>query len=354
MAYTTINKSSNYFNTKLYTGNGASTRTVTGVGFQPDFVWGKERSSVGSHNLMDAVRTANKYLQSNNTNTQDSDATKLQSFDSDGFTVGDDGSINQNSATYASWNWKAGTTSGIATNGATTITPGNYSFNQTSGMSIINYDGNDTAGAKVAHGLGATPDMMIVKAMNSTAHWAVYHKAMGNTHYMQFDTNAQLDDAGVWNDTSPDSVNFTVGQSDKTNLNTYIAYCFAEKKGYSKFGKYLGTGSSTGTPFIYTGFKPAFVMTKVMSGGNDAWSMTDIPRDNNVGGGGNATGARVTANESAAESTNTSWASIQKYSNGFSPQGTDGVTNATGYTYIYMAFAEAPLVGTNNVPANAR
>ena len=354
MAYTTINKSSDYFDTRTYSASGAG--SISDVSFQPDFLWFKNRTVVGDHGLMDSVRGINKISHSNDTLAQiTSSATNdFTAFTSNGFTYGASAQLDTSNGTPVTWLWKAGTTSGIATNGATTITPQSYSFNQTSGMSIINYDGNNTAGAKVAHGLGATPDMMIVKAMNSTAHWAVYHKSMGNTHYMQFDTNQQLDDAGVWNDTSPDSVNFTVGISDKTNTVTYIAYCFAEKQGFSKFGSYKGTGSSTGTPFIYTGFKPAFVMTKVISGGNDAWSMTDIPRDNAVGGGGNATGARVTANETAAESTNTSWASIQKYSNGFSPQGTDSVTNAAGYTYIYMAFAKAPLVGSNNVPANAR
>ena len=235
MAYTTINKSSSFQNQVLYTGNG-STQSVTGVGFQPDWTWCKQRNTARNHGLFDAVRGVTKILYSNDTSGQGTAATSLTSFNSDGFSCGGETETNQNGGTYVAWNWKAGTTSGIATNGATTITPGGYSFNQTSGMSIINYDGNNTAGAKIPHGLGATPDMMIVKAMNSTAHWAVYHKSMGNTHYMQFDTNQQLDDAGVWNDTSPDSVNFTVGISDKTNTVTYIAYCFAEKTGFSKNG----------------------------------------------------------------------------------------------------------------------
>jgi hypothetical protein len=348
MAYTTINKSSDYFNTKLYDGTG-SVANVTGVGFQPDFTWIKRRNDTRSNFVTDAVRGAGKQLKTNLTGTQTTYTGYLNAFLSDGFTLGTDGDSNATGGTYASWNWKAGTTSGIATNGATTITPGSYSFNQTSGMSIINYDGNNTAGAKVAHGLGATPDMMIVKAMNGgSIHWAVYHKDMGNTHYMQFDTNAKLDDAGVWNDTSPDNVNFTVGNSDKTNTVTYIAYCFADVQGYSKFGSYVGNGSSDGT-FVYTGMKPSFVMMKNASQ-SGKWLMMDSKRP--TAAPGNPNNARLFADVSNAESTNSNM--IDMLSNGFKVRTSDTDHNASGDTNIYMAFAEVPLVGTNNVPATAR
>ena len=342
-----IDKPSDYFNTVLWTGNGNAGTNITGVGFQPNWVWIKRRSAVEFNVWNDSVRGVPKNLYSNSTQVQDS-GNLMSAIISDGFTVQTDNSVNANSSTYVAWNWLAGTTSGIATNGATTITPAAYSFNQTSGISIVNYDGNDTAGAKVAHGLGTTPDMMIVKAMNSTAHWAIYHKAMGNTHYMQFDTNAQLDDAGVWNDTSPDSVNFTVGQSDKTNLVTYIAYCFAGVQGYSKFGSYVGNGDSDG-PFVYTGFKPAFIIFKRSIGGTGNWQLLDNKRL-----GFNNENRTLYPNSNIAEEQEDD---LDIVSNGFKLRntGTDG--NGNGSTYIYMAFAENPFVtstGNGSIPATAR
>ena len=342
-----IDKPSDYFNTVLWTGNGNAGTNITGVGFQPNWVWIKRRSAVEFNVWNDSVRGVPKNLYSNSTQVQDS-GNLMSAIISDGFTVQTDNSVNANGSTYVAWNWLAGTTSGIATNGATTITPAAYSFNQTSGISIVNYDGNDTAGAKVAHGLGTTPDMMIVKAMNSTAHWAIYHKAMGNTHYMQFDTNAQLDDAGVWNDTSPDSINFTVGQSDKTNLVTYIAYCFAGVQGYSKFGSYVGNGDSDG-PFVYTGFKPAFIIFKRSIGGTGNWQWLDNKRL-----GFNNENRTLYPNSNIAEEQEDD---LDIVSNGFKLRntGTDG--NGNGSTYIYMAFAENPFVtstGNGSIPATAR
>ena len=344
-----IDKPSDYFNTVLWTGNGNAGTNITGVGFQPNWVWIKRRSAVEFNVWNDSVRGVPKNLYSNSTQVQDS-GNLMSAIISDGFTVQTDNSVNANGSTYVAWNWLAGTTSGIATNGATTITPAAYSFNQTSGISIVNYDGNDTAGAKVAHGLGTTPDMMIVKAMNSTAHWAIYHKAMGNTHYMQFDTNAQLDDAGVWNDTSPDSVNFTVGQSDKTNLVTYIAYCFADVPNYSKFGSYVGNGDNSGA-FIYTGFKPAFVMIKITAGQTDNWIM----QDNKINSFNGASSQRLRPNSSGAEFSSSN--EIDLLSNGFKTHGNDGEINGSGFSYIYMAFAENPFVtstGNGSIPTTAR
>ena len=344
-----IDKPSDYFNTKLWTGNGSDDRSITGVGFKPDWVWLKQRNGTNYHTSFDSVRGATKRLFPNVTEVQDTNADSLQAFETDGFEVGTNGGINGNSSTYVAWNWLAGTTSGIATNGATTITPQSYSFNQTSGMSIINYDGNNTAGAKVPHGLGATPDMMIVKAMNGgSIHWAIYHKDMGNTHYMQFDTNAQLDDAGVWNDTSPDSVNFTVGNSDKTNTVTYIAYCFKDVPNYSKFGSYVGNGDSSGA-FIYTGFKPAFIIFKRSIGGTGNWQLLDNKRL-----GFNNENRTLYPNSAIAEEQEDD---LDIVSNGFKLRntGTDG--NGNGSTYIYMAFAENPFVtstGNGSIPATAR
>ena len=358
MAYTTINKSTDYFNTKLYTGNGG-TQSITGVGFQPDWIWVKERSSSSSHQLIDAVRGYNKRLSSDNTGAEAVDSSPYNDFksiDSDGFTIGSGGGVNQNSQTYASWNWKANGAGSANTTGSINST---VSVNTTSGFSIVSYTGNGNGNSTIGHGLGATPKFIIVKRRSSAQDWGTYSPSFisasnPNIVYLSKNT-AQADDTNVWGTSATFNNNtFTVGDwvGSNSNGDTFIAYCFAEKTGFSKFGKYIGTGSTTGTPFIYTGFKPAFVMTKGADVA-DQWTMSDIPRDNAVGGG-NGTGARLTADSNAAESTNTSWASIQKYSNGFSPQGNDGVTNGSGSTYIYMAFAKAPLVGSNNVPCTAR
>ena len=353
MAYTTINKSSDYFDIRTYSASGAG--SISDLNFQPDFIWFKNRASVGDHGLFDAIRGVTKYLQSNNSSTglTGNGSNDFTAFTSNGFNYGASSQLDTGSGTPVTWCWKANGTGSSNTDGSINST---VSVNTTSGFSIVSYTGTG-ANATVGHGLGVAPKMVILKSTANAYNWGVYHASVGATKYLRLNsTNAESSaSSSYFQNTAPSNTLITLGSDLNMNdSGNMIAYCFSEKKGYSKFGKYLGTGSSTGTPFIYTGFRPAFVMTKVMSGGNDAWSMTDIPRDNAVGGDGNSTGARLTANETAAESTNTSWASIQKYSNGFSPQGTDGVTNATGYTYIYMAFAEAPLVGTNNVPANAR
>ncbi|MDA9103201.1 hypothetical protein N9J64_00370 [bacterium] len=357
MAYTTINKSSEHFNTKLTTGTGSS-QAVTGVGFQPDLIWGKRRDGTGNHSLFDAVRGITKGLETNGTGSEYTSTDYYSSFDSDGFTIaaGSGGAGNGSSQTAVQWCWKANGTGSANTAGSINST---VSANTTSGFSIVSYTGNGNGNSTIGHGLGATPKFIIVKRRSSAQDWGTYSPSFvsasdPNIVYLSKNT-AQADDTNVWGTSATFNNNtFTVGDWTGSNSNgdTFIAYCFAEKTGFSKFGKYIGTGSTTGTPFIYTGFKPAFVMTKGADVA-DAWTISDIPRDNDVGGG-NGTGARVTANESAGESTNTSWASIQKYSNGFSPQGNDGVTNQSGGTYIYMAFAEAPLVGSNGVTAKAR
>jgi len=355
MAYTTINKSTDYFNTKLYTGNGTA-KSITGVGFQPDWVWIKDRDNVNSHRLFDGVRGIHKKLFSNSTSAEVTDVNSLTSFTADGFDSGSDSGMNGSGVNFVSWNWLASNTTASNTDGSITST---VSANTTSGFSIVSYTGNGTGNSTIGHGLGATPKFIIVKRRSSAQDWGTYSPSFvsasdPNILYISKNT-AQADDTNVWGTSATFNNNtFTVGDwvGSNSNGDTFIAYCFAEKTGFSKFGKYIGTGSTTATPFIYTGFKPAFVMTKGADV-QDQWTLSDIPRDNAVGGG-NGTGARLTADSDAAESTNTSWASIQKYSNGFSPQGNDGVTNGSGSTYIYMAFAEAPLVGTNNVPCTAR
>ena len=350
---------SDFFSTKLYTGTAAEL-AITGVGFQPDMTWIKSRSIVKNHYLYDTARGATKNLAVNDTDAEGTTAEGLKSWQSDGFTLGTSGGENTSSATYVSWNWKGGTTSGITTDGSTTITPSAYSFSATSGISIVKYSGNNTSGAKVAHGLGAVPEMIIVKTTNTANEWNIYHKGVAATspedYYMTFTTGARTDDSSRWNDTAPDAVNFTLGNAAAVNgsSNTMVAYCFAPKNGYSKFGKYWGNGQTeTASTFIYTGFKPNFVMVK-KSNLTQEWQMTDSVRDDTVSGIGNGGGARLLAQSNAAESTNSTWALINKYSNGFQLNHSDGVVNGSGDEYIYMAFAEFPIVSSNDVPTVAR
>jgi hypothetical protein len=275
----------------------------------------------------------------------------LNAFGADGFTVGNDTDENNNGNLYASWNWKAGTTSGIATNGSTTITPSAYSFNQTAGFSIIKYTGNATAGAKVAHGLGATPALIIVKITSGTNNWVVYHHKMNkgvtpHQYAMYLDsTHIGTDDAWM-NDTAPDSVNFTLSGGNYANTSaTHVAYCFAEKTGYSKFGLYCGTGIVASPGFAYTGFKPKFVIVKKSTGSTDSWFMHDNKRD-----GHNDDNEYLFPDLNTAEGTNVN--RIRLLSNGFSNPTTDKSHNNNNSTYIYIAFGQT-MVGTNNVPCTA-
>jgi len=349
MAYTTINKSSDYFNTKLFTGNGG-TQAVTGVGFQPDWVWIKNRAS-GNHRITDAVRGVTKEIYSDLTNAETTNSIGLTAFGTDGFTVGSSNDYNANNGNIASWNWKAGTTSGQATNSYSTITPTSISFNQTNGFSIIKYTGNATAGAGVPHGLGVAPKMVMVKNLDSSSYgWYCYHASLGATKSLYLhNTDAVVTSNDRWNGWVPDATNVSLGTNHGVNggSNNIIMYCFAEKTGYSKFGSYTGNGNSDG-PFVNLGFRPAFVLGKRTDNAG-GWWMSDNKRSN----GFNLNNDYVLADSSNAEQDDGSFAS-DFLSNGFKCRATNGNFNANGGTYIYMAFAEAPLVGTNNIPATAR
>ena len=346
MAYTTINKSGDYFNTVLYTGNG-STNNITGVGFQPDWTWIKNRTDVSNHNLYDAVRgTSAGKLKSNDSPAESYNASDLSSFNTDGFTVGGNNEVNGSGDNMVSWNWLGSNTTAANTDGSISST---VSANTTSGFSIVSYTGTGS-NATVGHGLSSAPKMIIFKERNGTRNWRVYHKEMGNAKVMYLNTtSAEVSDTTAFNSTSPTSSVFSVGTSGGTNASgsTYIAYCFAEKTGFSKFGTYTGNGNADGS-FVYTGFKPAFVLVKRYSG-IEQWQMTDSVRDKNV----SPNFARLTPDTTSAEATNTTWAKIEKFSNGFKLGGTDTVSNGSGSTYIFMAFGQS-LVGSNNIPATAR
>ena len=353
MAYTTINKSSDYFNTVTYTGTHSSSgaKSITGVGFQPDWVWLKNRTSAGYDNrTYDAVRTATKILNINLTNAEGTDSQGLTAFGADGFTVGTGNGDNNNGNSYVGWNWKAGTTSGIATNAETDITPTAYSFNQTNGFSIVKYTGTGTSGEGVPHGLNAKPQMIIVKRLNANESWQVFTQPNINTSnatkYLKLDANnAEATSNSRWNGWQPDTYNFYLGNDDSVNASggTYIAYVFAAKTGFSKIGSYTGNGNVDGT-FVYTGFKPEFIMVK-RTDTTSNWQINDSARDTF-----NLCNKPLYANTNEAEGVDTSWDAL---SNGFKMRQAFGSKNASGGTYLYMAFGQA-LVGTNGVTAKAR
>ena len=346
MAYTTINKSTAHFNTKLYNGNG-STQSITGVGFQPDFTWIKNRQNSYNHALFDAVRGVTKFIASNNSNAEETNANELTAFGTDGFTSGNADRTNKNSDTFASWNWKAGGSGSANTAGSINST---VSVNTTAGFSIVKWTGNGTAGATVGHGLGVVPQMIMSKSTGHGENWAVYHHKSNSTpedYYLALDTTSGASDSSVvWNDTAPSSTLITLGTQDKINKNgsTHIAYCFAGKQGYSKFGSYVGNGNADGA-FVYTGFKPAFVLIKVTSTTND-WEIHDNKR-----GSSNVINAILQPNLNVAEST--SGREIDFLSNGFKLRNGSSQNNNSGSTFIYMAFGQS-IVGSNNVPATAR
>ena len=343
MAYTTINKHSDYFNTLLYTGNGG-TNAITGVGFQPDKVWIKDRTGTNNHEITDAVRGVNYQIYPNLTNAQTNAANHLTTFGTDGFTVGSDGATNTNSSNYVSWNWKAGNSAGSSnSDGSISST---VSVNTTAGFSIVKWTGSG-ANATVGHGLGVAPKMIMLKNTSEVYGWQVYHVSLGNTKYLSLNnTDAQATSSQSWNNTSPTSTVFSVGASDSNNKsgNTIIAYCFAEKTGYSKFGSYVGNGNTNG-PYIYTGFKPSFVMVKEYANAGRRWVINDNKRDpfNQCTNG-------LLADGNDAE---TSGYNFDHLSNGFKPRTTGSGENASGFQYIYMAFGQS-LVGSNNVPCTAR
>ncbi len=340
---TASTQASDYFNVVTWTGNGTSSgRSITGVGFQPDFVWGKARSVAYGHGLYDAVRGSGKLLVSNNTN---SEATNflygyLSSFDSDGFTTTPGSSSNENwnqtNATYVAWNWKANGAGSTNTAGSITST---VSANTTAGFSIVTWTGNNSS-ATIGHGLGVTPQMIIwMHRTNPGAyHHGVYHASLPSAAYaLQLSTSlGQSSDNNWWNSTAPTPSVFTVGGYNISD--TMVAYCFAEVAGYSKIGKYTGTGAGDSNgPFIYCGFRPAFIIIKADANGYN-WAMMDSKRP-----GYNSISYRIMA-DVANEETTVGDPQIDFLSNGFKLRA--GISNYAGTVY-YMAFAEHPFKYAN-------
>jgi len=362
MAYTTINKSSDFFNTNLYTGN--STATSHAVGFQPDFTWLKVRNASGANYLFDSVRLSTNYIQSNSNAVQGTDAQTLKSFDANGYTVGTSNSVNTNGEKMVAWNWKAGTAVSGNTSGSGTAKTYTGSVNTTSGFSIIKYTGNGTNGMTIPHHLGAVPKMIMVKRLDGSGswNWQVYNKFSGATKYLMLNQNStEATSSSRWYNVEPTSSVFTLGNDSDVNVNdaTFVAYCFTDVQGYQKIGNYTGNNPAGGskTQFVYTGFTPKFVMFKERSGAGN-WNIYDLNRnysltENNY----NIRAARLAWNLDSAESSFTDDHGIDILSNGFIIRDNSNdlyTVNANNETYMYYAVAEAPLVGTNNVPCTAR
>ena len=334
MAYTTIDKPSDYFNTVLRSGLYGGSDTAFTVGFQPDWIWDKRRSDTSVHALFDSVRgfgASGKVLYSNTTGAE-ADNALIKSVSSTGFTIT---ASSDNTGTLVDWCWKK---------------------TADAGFNIVGYSGTGST-ATVSHGLGVVPSLIILKCRtNANPDWIVFGKVLGGTVGSEF---AKLNNTGAkttgldtswFNQTAPTSSVFTVGTQLDVNAssNTYIAYCFADVQGYSKFGSYTGNGNNDGT-FVYTGFKPAFVMVK-NTAISEQWSMHDNKRNDNV----IPNYARLVADDSQVEATNTTFAKVELLSNGFKLGNSADVINDASVKFIFMAFAEQPFVTSTGVPTTAR
>jgi hypothetical protein len=339
--------SDEHFNTVLYSGTG-SPQSITGVGFQPDFVWIKGRSNARRHMLFDVVRGVQNRLISDDTNTELTMTDGLSSFDVDGFTEGGNLNTGNSGDTLVAWNWKAGGTAVSNTEGSITSS---VSANQDAGFSIVSYTGTG-ANATVGHGLLASaPEMIIVKSRTNAYNWTVYHSGTASdpeTDYLVLDVNNAVSDFNtVWNDTAPTNSVFSLGSFIRSNNASadLIAYCFHSVEGFSKVGSYEGNSSGTEGPFVFTGFAPSFVMGKAIDQ-TGRWWMYDSARspqmNYSIG-----TGAYLAADLTSVEAADSGVNAIQLLSNGFKVNTTNGEWNGSGLTYIYLAFAEAPFKYAN-------
>jgi hypothetical protein len=337
-----------FMNATLYTGT-AATQSITngalGASFQPDFIWIKSRSSTDYHQVFDSVRgISGSGSPSLITNLTDAEANYGPTFgvtavNSTGFTVVGNGSFTNGSGiNYVGWQWKAGGTA--VTNNVGSLSA-QVSANTTSGFSVVTYTGNGTAGATIGHGLGATPAMIMIKGRNATGDWQVYHQSIGNTGIVCLNLNiATFTTVLAWNNTSPTSSVFTLGSGGDLNgnTNTYVAYCWTPIAGFSQFGSYTGNGSADG-PFVYTGFRPRFIMLKDYTNTGDNWILHDTARSPS-----NVVNLDLAANDSYADETFTA---LDILSNGFKLRNTNNNWNGSGRGYIYMAFAENPFKYAN-------
>ncbi len=345
--YTSIDNPELYFQCKLYTGTGSS-QAITLDGdedMQPDIVWIKNRSTTDSHNLYDAIRGAQEIIYPDSTAAEYTNSGGLTAFGSDGFTVNNDNEVNKSSSNHVAWCWKANGSGSSNTDGS--INTAATSANTTSGVSINTFTGSGSA-ATIGHGLGAVPEMIISKETGGSNAWYVYHVANGNTHGLRLSTSdGKEDDNTLWNDTTPTSSVYSVGSNTGTNDTTaMVSYVFTPKQGFSKMGSYTGNGNADGA-FVYTGFRPAMIITK-RTDGTDHWTLWDNKRESNPNNN------VLYPSLSDAESTSDSSYPADLLSNGVKWRGTSTGMNASGANYVFIAFAEAPFVNSNGVPCNAR
>ena len=358
MAYSTINKSSLHQDGKTYLGS-ASAVTTTGLGFQPDLVWIKDRDNGNNHCLVDAVRGVGKYIESDNDGAEvDNSTNSISAFTSDGFTTGTANPANEQASTtkgFMSWNWKANGAGSANTDGSINST---VSANTTAGFSIVKWTGTGS-NATVGHGLGVAPRFIMMKITSNVASWGVYLESMGNDKRLFLDTNG-AESGGNWQDTSPTSTVFSVDGGTITGGSGHveIAYCFADVSGYSKFGSYIGNGNNGDGTFIYLGFKPSYVLIKqTNTTGN--WALSDNKRltnsGNQDGGQGNYIPHMLATNSATAESGFGGGSSnkIDYLSNGFKMRDNGAYGNTSGGTYLYMAFGQ-PIISNSGVVATAR
>ena len=355
MAYTTIDDPSAHFQTALWSGND-STQSITNDGnsdMQPDWVWIKRRDgSAINHQAYDSSRGVTKNLVPNETQAEGTRSTGLTAFDSDGFSLGAGGAENSSGNTFVGWQWKAngGTTS---TNTAGTNIDTTVQANTTAGFSVITYTGTGTDNDSLGHGLGAVPHWIMVKNRDETNGWQVYHHkntSAPETDYLNLNDNgATADDHDRWSDQAPSSTVITLGGNDGVSKSSvkYVCYAWTEIQGYSKFGSYTGNGNADG-PFVYTGFKPAWVLIKRSDGGSENWNLNDNKRSPI-----NPTKIKLSPNTNGAEAEDTGY-SIDFVSNGFKIRNDGGDHNSSSATMVYMAFAEHPFVSSKGVPVTAR
>ena len=359
MAYSDIKDPSAHFQIATYTGNGADNRAFTNTGnsdLQPDFVWVKGRNQAEWHNVYDSSRGANKALYTNSDYQEETLSEIFESFDTNGFTVSYNSAYtnvftNKNSSTYVAWQWKAnGSTTSSNTDGDITST---VQVNQDAGFSIVTYTGNTSNNQTVGHGLGAVPGVVLIRNRTRAESWRLNNHAINNgTGMIIVNSVAAYNTTGTTlMNVAPTSSVFSVSTDWSVNGNyPFVAWCWAEKQGYSKFGKYIGNGNANG-PFVYTGFKPAFVMVKNSSGGVGHWTMYDNKR-----AATNLNNKKLAANLSEAENDSAQLGGdaygIDFLSNGFKIRLTGNNHNVSAATYIFMAFAENPFVA-GGVPTTA-
>jgi len=328
-----IKDGSKYFKPLIYLPDGSSSFSVTGVGFQPDLVWIKSRNYNEDHQVNDSLRGATKALQTNIPGTEVTQSNGLTSFDSDGFTVGNLSDYNYNGDSIISWNWKEGTANGL---------------------DIVSYEGTGST-QTISHNLGVPPAFVIVKTLDNGRDWYCYHQSLGAGKTILLSYNGgEFSSTNYWNNTAPSSTVFTVGSDVGTNElnNTYIAYCFAEVEGFSKFGSYIGNGSTDG-PFVYCGFKPALIIYK-RSDASGAWWVYDSARSP---GNGSSLDFYIRANSDLSETNDGAYSSgedIDLVANGFKVRDSGGDVNVSGSNYIFMTWASSPFGGSGVSPATAR